>query len=169
MKLLTHSPVSSLTLCSPVNHPLWILLLWLRCRPLTHRFERYSPLHPLLWSWKLSHWLMLTPHSTVTRPQEHNALLSHWHGDARYSTCFTVCLIQESERPKSSSLPDSYGLVSIPMYVTGLALAYSVNVPKFSDTPPPHSRPSQPPMLVLMSSTLTWLDFFHHYEDSRIC
>ena len=164
-----HSLVSRLTLCSPVNHPLWTLLLWLRHRPQTHRFELSSPLHLLHWSWKLSHWLTLTPHSTVTRPQEHNALLSHWHGDALCLTLFMVCLIQESEQPRSSSLPGSYGLVSMLMFAAGLDPVYNVNVPRYSDTPPPHSHPFQPPMLVLMSSTLTWLDHFHHHGDSLTC
>ena len=80
-----------------------------------------------------------------------------------------VSLIQESGLPRSSSPPDSYGRVSMLMFAAGLVPVYGVNVPRFSDTPPLHSHPSQPLLLVLMSSTLTWLDHCHHHEDSLTC
>ena len=54
------------------------------------------------------------------------------------------------------------------MFTAGLVPVYSANVPRFSDTLPPHSLLSQPLMLVLMSSTLTLLDYFHHHKDSHI-
>ena len=54
------------------------------------------------------------------------------------------------------------------MFTAGLVPVYSANVPRFSDTLPPHSLLSQPLMLVLMSSTLTLLDHFHHHKDSHI-
>ena len=47
-----------------------------------------------------------------------------------------VYLTQVSEPPRNSSLLVSYGLVSTLMFATGLAPVYSVNVPRFSDTPP---------------------------------
>ena len=54
------------------------------------------------------------------------------------------------------------------MFTAGLVPVYSANVPRFSDTLLPHSLLSQPLMLILMSSTLTLLDHFHHHEDSHI-
>ena len=130
---------------SLANHPLWTLLLWLRHRPLTHRFELSSPPHLLHWSWKLSHWLTLAPHSIVTRPQEHNALSSHWHGDVLCLTPFMVCPIQESEQPRSSSRPGSYGLVSMQMFAAGPVPVYSASVPRSNDTLQLHSLPFTTP------------------------
>ena len=153
-----HSPVSRQTPYFLVNHPLWTLLLWLRHRPLTRRFELSSPLHRLLSLWKLFRCLTQASLSTVTHPQENNALLFHRHGDAPCLTHYMVFLIQESERPRSSSLPALFGLASMLMFAAGLAPVYSVNVLRSSDTPQPHSHPSQPLMLVSMSFTLTLLD-----------
>ena len=167
--LRMHSPVSRLMLCSLVHLQLSTLLLWLRHRPPTHRFELSSPPHLLLWSWKLLLWLTLALPSTVTCPQENNAPWFHWHGDEPCLILFMVCRTQESELPRSSSRHGSSGLVSMLTFVAGLVPVYGANVQRFSDIPPPHSHPFQPLLLVLMSSTLTLSDHFHPHVDSLTC
>ena len=127
-------PVLRLICYSLVNHPLWTLLLWLRHTPLTHRFKLSSPPHLLHWLWKLSHWLTLAHHFTVTRPLEHNTPSSHWYGNVLCLTPFMVCLIQESEQPRSSLQSSLYGLVSMQMLTAGLVPMYSASVPRFGDT-----------------------------------
>ena len=99
--------------CSLVNHPLWTSLLWLRHRQLTHRYVHFNP-----------HWPIQAAHSTVTRPQAHNALSSHRHSDAL-----------ESVQPRSLSQPGLYGLVSMPMFAEGLARVYSARIQRHTTAP----------------------------------
>ena len=63
---------------------------------------------------------------------------------------YTASHTQESEQHRSSSLPGSCGLVSMPMSADGHVPVYSVNVP---DTLLLHPLPSPPLVLDSMSST----------------
>ena len=151
-----HFPVLRPMRYSLVNHPLWTLLLWLGHRTLTHKFKLSSPPHLLHWSWKLSHWLTLALHFTVTRPQEHNTPSSHWHANVLCLTPFMVCPIQESEAPEAH-----YVAVCMAWYVRRCLLLdpFLCTVPMCQDSAtlyrPTMHLPSQTLMLVLISSTLT--------------
>ena len=111
----------------------------------------------------------LTPrvHSTATRLPDFSALWCPGNGDA---LCFILCtefFILASEQLRSLLHLGLYSLASMLMFSDGPAFVSSVNVPKFSATSALHLLF---PFLTLLltSRASTWLDHFHHHEDSRI-
>ena len=98
------------------------LLIRLRHRQPTRRSDLFSPHRPLPSLWKLSPLQTHPTISIVTLALAHNVLWYHSLGATLYSTPYMVSLTQESAQHRNSSMPGSYGLVSMMMFDAGSQL-----------------------------------------------